>query len=67
MHVTLSTTSNNGKSLLRKSRVVAGRGVGEFVDVNGGVEVGEVGRWLNGLLSDAGLVGAEEVDGMKEE
>lgn len=66
LHLTLSTTSNNGKSLIHKSRVVAGRGIGEFVDVHGGVEEGEVVRWLSGLLVDAGLVGAEE-EGVKEE
>ena len=63
----LSTTSNNGKSLLRKSRVVAGCGVGEFVDEDGGVEEGEVMRWLGGLLVEAGLAGAEEGEGTKEE
>ena len=36
------------------------------MDVNGGVEEGEVGRWLSRLLVDAGLVGAEE-EGVKEE
>ena len=46
--------------------MIAGRGVGEFVDENGGVEEGEVMRWLNGLLSDAGLPGAEEIDDVKE-
>jgi hypothetical protein len=66
LHLSLSTTSNNGKSLLHKSRVVAGRGIGEFVDVNGGVEEGEVQRWISALLVDAGLVGAEE-EGTKEE
>jgi hypothetical protein len=66
LHLNLSTTSNNGKSLLHKSRVVAGRGVGEFVDEEGGIEEGEVTRWLSGLLVDAGLVGAEE-EGAKEE
>jgi hypothetical protein len=63
IHLSLSTTSNKGKSLLRKSRIVAGRGVGGFVDVDGGVEQGEVGRWLGGLLTEAGLVGAETADG----
>ncbi|ORX38225.1 microsomal signal peptidase 25 kDa subunit-domain-containing protein [Kockovaella imperatae] len=67
VQLTLSTTSNSGKSLLRKSRVVAGRGVGEFIDTHGGIEEGEIGRWLNGLLIDAGLVGAEETEGLKEE
>lgn len=62
----LSTTSNNGKSLIHKSRVVAGKTIGEFIDENGGVEEGQVTRWLSGLLVDAGLVGAEE-EGKKEE
>ncbi|WWD19318.1 hypothetical protein CI109_103776 [Kwoniella shandongensis] len=66
VHLNLSTTSNNGKSLIHKSRVVVGRGVGEFVDEEGGVEEGEVVRWLGGILSEAGLVGAEE-EGVKEE
>ncbi|KAK8854547.1 hypothetical protein IAR55_003286 [Kwoniella newhampshirensis] len=66
VHLNLSTTSNNGKSLIHKSRVVVGRGVGEFVDEEGGVEEGEVVRWLGGLLSEAGLVVAED-EGTKEE
>ena len=65
MHVTLSITSNNGKSLIKKSRVVSGRCVGEFVDEAGGVEEGEAMRWIGGLLSDVGLVGAEDGEGMK--
>ncbi|CAD6568208.1 MAG: hypothetical protein TREMPRED_004357 [Tremellales sp. Tagirdzhanova-0007] len=66
LNLTLSTTSNNGKSLLRRSRVVSGRCVGEFVDEDGGVEEGEVMRWLSGLLGEAGMVGAEDGEGMKE-
>lgn len=66
VHLELSTTSNNGKSLIHKSRVVSGKGVGLFVDEEGGVEEGEVRRWLAGLLSDAGLAGAEE-EGLKAE
>ncbi|ORY32123.1 microsomal signal peptidase 25 kDa subunit-domain-containing protein [Naematelia encephala] len=66
LQLVLSTTSNNGKSLIHKSRVVTGRCVGDFVDVEGGVEEGEVMRWLGGLLSEAGLAGAEE-DGVKEQ
>lgn len=64
VHLALSTTSNNGKSLIHKSRVVVSRGVGEFVDDDGGVEEGEVKRWLAGVLADAGLVGVD--DGLKE-
>lgn len=45
---------------------MSGRGVGEFVDEQGGVEEGEVTRWLAGLLGDAGLVGAEDA-GVKNE
>jgi hypothetical protein len=45
---------------------VNGRGVGQFVDSDGGVEEGEVRRWVAGVLSDAGLVGAEE-EGTKAE
>ena len=67
INLTLSTTSNNGKSLLRKSRIVSGRGVGTFVDEEGGVEEGEVTRWLQGLLGDVGLVGVGEVEGTKVE
>jgi hypothetical protein len=66
LQLNLSTTSNNGKSLISKSRVVAGKGVGEFIDQEGGVEEGEVVRWLGSLLTEAGLVGAEE-EGAKEE
>lgn len=36
------------------------------MDDEGGVEQGEVIRWLSGLLVDAGLVGAEE-EGTKED
>jgi signal peptidase complex subunit 2 len=66
LRLNLSTTSNNGKSLLHKVRVINGRNVGEFVDEDGGVEEGEVVRWIGGLLVEAGLVGAEE-EGAKEE
>ncbi|WVQ72689.1 hypothetical protein IAR50_002249 [Cryptococcus sp. DSM 104548] len=62
VHLNLSTTSNKGKSLIHKSRVVAGRGIGELVDEAGGVEEGEVLRWLGLILSEAGLVGAEDSD-----
>lgn len=42
--------------------------MGEFVDGEGGVEEGEVERWLGGLLGDAGLVDASMGDeGVKEE
>ncbi|KIR77636.1 hypothetical protein I306_05372 [Cryptococcus gattii EJB2] len=64
VHLALSTTSNNGKSLIHKSRVVVARGVGELVDEDGGVEEGEVKRWLAGVLREAGVVG---VDGLKDE
>lgn len=40
--------------------------MGEFVDGDGGVEEGEVVRWLGGLLGDVGLVGAEDTEGVKE-
>ena len=60
-----STTSNNGKSLIHKSRVVVARGVGELVDEAGGVEEGEVKRWLAGVLREAGVVGVD--DGLKDE
>ena len=66
LNLTFSTTSNNGKSLLHKARIASGRYVGEFVDEEGGVEEGEVARWVGGLLSDAGLVGAED-EGLKNE
>ncbi|WVR09330.1 hypothetical protein IAU60_006396 [Kwoniella sp. DSM 27419] len=66
LNLNLSTTSNNGKSLIHKSRTVAGKMVGEFVDEEGGVEEGEVIRWLAGILAEAGLVGAEE-EGAKVE
>ncbi|OCF41000.1 hypothetical protein I317_05199 [Kwoniella heveanensis CBS 569] len=62
----LSTTSNNGKSLIHKSRATVGKTVGEFIDEQGGVEAGQVVRWLTTILSEAGLVGAEE-EGVKEE
>ncbi|OWT38217.1 hypothetical protein J008_04554 [Cryptococcus neoformans] len=64
VQLALSTTSNNGKSLIHKCRVAVARGVGELVDADGGVEEGEVKRWLAGVLADAGLVGVE--DGLKE-
>jgi hypothetical protein len=66
LNLTLSTTSNNGKSLLRKARIASGRYVGEFVDQQGGVEEGEVKRWVGGLLSEAGLAGVED-EGVKDE
>ncbi|WVF67666.1 hypothetical protein IAT40_002425 [Kwoniella sp. CBS 6097] len=62
----LSTTSNNGKSLIHKSRATVGKTVGEFIDEQGGVEAGQVVRWLTTILSEAGMVGAEE-EGAKEE
>lgn len=65
VHLALSTTSNNGKSLIHKSRVVVARGVGELVDEAGGVEEGEVKRWLAGVLREAGVVGVD--DGLKDE
>lgn len=40
--------------------------MGQFVDAEGGVEEGEVKRWVAGVLSDAGLVGAED-EGIKAE
>lgn len=49
---------------MRRSRVVRGRCVGEFVDEDGGVEEGEVHRWLSGLLVEAGLAGTEETEGL---
>jgi signal peptidase complex subunit 2 len=66
LRLELETKSNNGKSLIHKSRVVSGKGVGQLVDADGGVELGEVRRWVAGVLSDAGLVGAEE-EGLKAE
>lgn len=67
VHLTLSTTSNNGKSLIHKARVVSGKHIGEVVDEDGGVEAGEVQRWIAGLLDEAGLVGVEEEGGFKNE
>lgn len=61
--MTISTTSNNGKSLIRKSRVVSGRSVGQMIDEDGGVEEGEVRRWIAGLLVEGGLEGMEQADG----
>lgn len=66
VHLTLSTTSNSGKSLIHKARVVSGKPIGEVVDEDGGVEVGEVTRWITTLLNDAGMVGVEE-EGFKDE
>lgn len=34
--------------------------------MDGGVEEGEVARWVGGLLADAGLAGADD-EGMKNE
>ena len=65
VHISLITTSNNGKSLLQKARVVAGRGIGRFIDESGGIEEGEIKRWLAGLFVEAGIIGREE--GTKEE
>lgn len=67
VHLTLSTTSNSGKSLIHKARVVSGKPIGEVVDEDGGVEAGEVTRWITTLLTDAGMVGVEEEGGFKEE
>ena len=70
LRIELSTTSNNGKSLLTQSKVVAGKCIGEMIDEVGGVEEGEVRRWFAGLLSEAGMIGAEgqvEGLGLKEE
>ncbi|WRT68709.1 uncharacterized protein IL334_005689 [Kwoniella shivajii] len=67
LQLNLSTTSNNGKSLIHKSRSVVGKSVGEFIDQQGGVESGEVNRWLLTVLGEAGLVGSEEIEGSKEE
>lgn len=67
MHLTLSTTSNNGKSLIHKARVISGKPIGEVVDEDGGVEAGEVQRWIAGLLDQAGVVGVEEDEGFKNE
>lgn len=67
IHLKLSTTSNNGKSLIHKARVSSGKPVGEVVDENGGVEEGQVTRWLATLLNDAGLVPVEEEEGFKDE
>lgn len=64
VQLALSTTSNNGKSLIHKCRVAVARGVGELVDADGGVEEGEARRWLAGVLADAGLVGVD--DGLEE-
>ena len=36
------------------------------MDEDGGVEEGEVTRWLSGLLGEAGMVGAEDSEGIKE-
>jgi hypothetical protein len=66
VHLTLSTTSNSGKSLIHKARVVSGKPIGEVVDEDGGVESGEVTRWITTLLNDAGMVGVEE-EGFKDE
>ncbi|WOO77038.1 putative signal peptidase complex subunit 2 [Vanrija pseudolonga] len=66
VRLTLSTTSNNGKSLIHKARVVSGKHVGEVIDEDGGVEEGEVARWISGLLDDAGLVDVED-EGLKQE
>jgi len=52
--------------LLHKARIASGRYVGEFIDTAGGVEEGEVKRWVGGLLADAGLAGTGE-EGVKEE
>jgi hypothetical protein len=54
--------------LLHKSRITSGRYVGEFVDGEGGVEEGEVKRWLGGLLGDAGLASTDAgQEGLKDE
>ena len=49
--LTVSVTGLGPRELI----VVAGRGVGELVDSAGGVEAGEVTRWLDKLLVSAGL------------
>ncbi|WVW85309.1 hypothetical protein I302_107347 [Kwoniella bestiolae CBS 10118] len=66
LQLTLSITSNNGKSLIHKSRLIVGKLVGELVDESGGVEKYEFERWLNTVLDDLGA-GENEGEGEKEE
>lgn len=55
-------TTNSGKSLIRKAKIIEGRGVGEFFDVNGGLEESLIEDWVIGLVS--ALVGS---NGEKDE
>ncbi|KAK6910964.1 hypothetical protein I204_02997 [Kwoniella mangroviensis CBS 8886] len=69
LQLTLSITSNNGKSLIHKSRLIVGKLIGELIDEDGGIEKNEFERWLNTVLDDlgAGADGEDEFEGNKEE
>ncbi|OCF57748.1 hypothetical protein L486_05213 [Kwoniella mangroviensis CBS 10435] len=69
LQLTLSITSNNGKSLIHKSRLIVGKLIGELIDEDGGIEKNEFERWLNTVLDDlgAGVDGEDEFEGNKEE
>ncbi|WVQ68555.1 uncharacterized protein L199_006764 [Kwoniella botswanensis] len=69
LQLTLSITSNNGKSLIHKSRLIVGKLIGELIDEDGGIEKNEFERWLNTVLDDlgAGANGEDEIEGNKDE
>ncbi|WWC93287.1 hypothetical protein V866_000120 [Kwoniella sp. B9012] len=69
LQLTLSITSNNGKSLIHKSRLIVGKLIGELIDEDGGIEKNEFERWLNTVLDDlgAGANGEDEFEGNKIE
>lgn len=45
-------TTNSGKSLIRKAKIIEGRGVGEFFDSDGGLEETFVDTWVTDLMAD---------------
>ncbi|WWC90410.1 uncharacterized protein L201_005345 [Kwoniella dendrophila CBS 6074] len=61
LQLTLSITSNNGKSLIHKSRSVVGKSIGQVIDEQGGVEKNQFTRWLTNVLNDSGLVGIDDL------
>jgi hypothetical protein len=51
-------TTNSGKSLIRKAKIIEGKGVGEFFDSRGGLEEALVEAWVTRLV--ASMIGNED-------